>query len=338
MRTTEFLFATCQVGAEAALKAEVDRDHAELRFAYSRPGFVTFKFVAAHLPVQHFRLRSVFARARGFSLGKVRGDSAAERAAAVRELFRHRPVAALHVWERDHASPKEEIPIGRTERAIEAEALLRTDDWPSTAASDAIADCVLVEPDEWWAGWHIAHEVTDRWPGGQLLEPMPEHAVSRGYLKMREMLLWSQMPARPGDTWVEFGSAPGGASQQLLERGMHVVGIDPAEMHPAVLAHPHFTHIRARPRELKRRQFAGIRWLASDINLPPAYTLDTLEELVGHRSIDLHGMLLTLKLPDWTLAEEIPEYLDRVRSWGYPHVRARQLHYNRQEICVAARR
>jgi hypothetical protein len=32
----------------------------------------------------------------------------------------------------------------------------------------------------------------------------------------------------------------------------------------------------------------------------------------------------------------LPEYIDRIRSWGYRDVRARQLQFNRQEICVAA--
>jgi hypothetical protein len=48
--------------------------------------------------------------------------------------------------------------------------------------------------------------------------------------------------------------------------------------------------------------------------------------------------LLTLKLLEWELAESIPEYLFRIRSWGYQHVHARQLQHNRQEICVAALR
>ena len=38
------------------------------------------------------------------------------------------------------------------------------------------------------------------------------------------------------------------------------------------------------------------------------------------------------------LADEIPEYLERIESWGYAHVRARQLAHNRQEMCVTATR
>jgi 23S rRNA (cytidine2498-2'-O)-methyltransferase len=36
------------------------------------------------------------------------------------------------------------------------------------------------------------------------------------------------------------------------------------------------------------------------------------------------------------LARHVPEYIDRVRGWGYNIVRARQLQHNRREICVAA--
>ena len=39
---------------------------------------------------------------------------------------------------------------------------------------------------------------------------------------------------------------------------------------------------------------------------------------------------------DWQLAERVPEFHKRVRSWGYGFVRSRQLAYNRREICLAA--
>jgi hypothetical protein len=46
-------------------------------------------------------------------------------------------------------------------------------------------------------------------------------------------------------------------------------------------------------------------------------------------------MILTLKLFDWKLADDVPACLERIRGWGYD-ARARQLQHNRQEICVAA--
>ena len=153
---------------------------------------------------------------------------------------------------------------------------------------------------------------------------------------MEEALHWSRLPIPRDARVAEIGSAPGGASQALLARGFYVTGIDPAEMDPAVLEHPRFTHLRRRSTQVRRREFRKIRWLTVDMNVAPSYTLDAVEEIVTHPEINIRGMLLTLKLPDWNLAAEVPEYLARIKSWGYNLIRARQLQHNRREICVAA--
>ena len=43
-----FLFLTCQRGAEAAIKQEIGREWRLMRFAFSRPGFLTFKLPPGH--------------------------------------------------------------------------------------------------------------------------------------------------------------------------------------------------------------------------------------------------------------------------------------------------
>jgi 23S rRNA (cytidine2498-2'-O)-methyltransferase len=153
---------------------------------------------------------------------------------------------------------------------------------------------------------------------------------------MQEALLWSRLPLRAGDACVEIGSAPGGSCQALLDRGLLVTGIDPAEMDPAVVAHPNFRHVRARGADLKRREFRHTRWLMVDSNVAPKHTLDTVEHIVTNRQVHVRGLLLTLKLSDWGTADAVPEYIDRVRSWGYHYVHARQLAFNRREITLAA--
>jgi 23S rRNA (cytidine2498-2'-O)-methyltransferase len=109
-------------------------------------------------------------------------------------------------------------------------------------------------------------------------------------------------------------------------------------MDERVVANAKFTHIQKRGHEVRRRQFRDVRWLAADINVAPDYTLETVEGIVTHAAVNIEGLLLTLKLLEWKLADNVPAYLDRVRSWGYRHVAARQLSHNRQEICVAASR
>ncbi|MGD0899013.1 MAG: hypothetical protein ABR915_14330, partial [Thermoguttaceae bacterium] len=61
-----------------------------------------------------------------------------------------------------------------------------------------------------------------------------------------------------------------------------------------------------------------------------------VQSIVTHPEVSVRGLLLTLKLPEWTLVGQVPEYLDRIRGWGYNVVRARQLQFDRREFCVAA--
>jgi 23S rRNA (cytidine2498-2'-O)-methyltransferase len=341
----KYLFTVCQRGAEPALKAEFARLWPDFRFAFSRPGFVTFKLPDEARPADDFDLQSVFARTYGFSLGRVQGSDARALAGEAWRLSEGRP-GAIHAFERDASEPgQHDFEPGITPLAEEVGRLLADAAGESPPAVNRIVrsghhvlDVVLVEPNEWWVGHHRAAAPPSRWPGGVFPVEPPDDVVSRAYLKMAEALAWSRLPLEKGDRCVELGSSPGGSAQALLDRGCLVTGIDPAEMAPEVLAREGFTHVRARSKDLKRREFRGVHWLAADLNVAPNYTLETVENLVTHRATHFRGLLLTLKLIEWELAEQIPSYLERVQSWGFEHVRARQLSYNRQEVCVAALR
>ena len=346
-----YWFVVCQRGAETALKDDAARLQAEFRLAFSRPGFVTFKLPPGPPLPEDFQLESPFARTQGFSLGAVRGERAEALADRLWQDFAPAGIEHLHVWQRDAAVPGErdfEPGVSVLARQVGQLIALRRPDhvFPDRAlpinlvarAGQRILDCTLVAPDEWWIGYHRSSRLPSRWPGGTPKIDLPPHAVSRAYLKMREALLWSRLPLERGDHGVELGSAPGGSCQALLDRGLQVTGIDPAEMDPVVLEHPRFTHLRARAADLKRREFQPFKWLFADSNVAPAHMLDSVEQIVTHRQVHVQGLLLTLKLLQWELAARLPEYLDRIRSWGFPRIQARQLAFNRQELCVCALR
>jgi len=346
----QFLFVTCQVGAEPAVKSELARRWPALRFSYSRPGFLTFKLPPEHSLADDFDLESVFARAYAFSLGKVAGEDLDGLAGEAWRVWGERPVERVHVWQRDAAAPGEHgFEPSITPAAVEAAEAIRRQcpragELPAEAfdlkcrarPGDRVMDCVIVRPGEWWVGTHRARSIPSLWPGGMMPLELPPDAVSRAWLKMEEALRWSQLPIPPGARCAEIGSAPGGASQALLARGFQVLGIDPAAMDPAVLNHPRFTHVRRRVVQVRRREFRAVRWLMADMNVAPRYTLDAVEPIVTHREVSIRGMLLTLKLFEWRLAEGLPGHIERVRDWGYNVVRVRQLQHNRQEVCLAA--
>lgn len=371
----QFVSMTCRPGAEAALKAEVGRAMPEWRPSFSRPGFLTFKNGGAKpLEVRQLAERNwTFAYTCGISLGRVAGTQLAELATQVWEHAAD-PVAEyarirsadggrilaksatreidLHVWQREpEAGDESELsacvtPLcGEIERAIRAAAPAPVDiertvneRRKATPRNRLVLDVVVVEPNEWWIGCHSAVKLTERWPGGAIPVRLPPHAVSRAYAKLEEAIQWSGLPLVAGDEWVEIGCAPGGASQALLDRGMYVTGIDPAEVDPVVLEHPRFRHLKKRGGDVRRREFAGVRWLAADMNIAPDDALAEVEAIVRHPNATIRGLVLTLKFSEWSVAERVDEFVSRVRSWGYRDVRARQLVTGGQEICVVALR
>ena len=347
-QAASYLMTTCQVGAEGALKSELARRWPAFRFAYSRPGFVTFRLPSEHRLRENFDLGSVFARYHGFSRGKVLADSLAARCQAVRELLDGQSFDRLHVFHRDRAAPADfDFEPGPTPADAElAQTLLAA--LPGIVPADAtvvparegerVLSVVVVGENEWWLGVHRVRGAATAWPGGLREIEQPLEIVSRAYLKLVEGLAWSRLPLQPGDVCLELGCAPGGAAQALLERGMRVIGVDPASMDPEVVDHPQFTHLRQRGHELKKSLLTDVRWVLADMNVPPSYTLDTVENIVTNRNVQVSGVLLTLKLLDWKLADEIPDYVARVQSWGFPWVECRQLMTNRREFCLAAAR
>jgi len=355
----QFVFMTCHAGAESAVKAEVARLVPEWRLSFSRPGFLTFKHAGDHeIDDRQLAERNwTFAHAHGISLGRLTGEKLGElvqqvwNLEAVNKLAAKGKLAGIHVWqlERPATDERDEAPVAtplcmEIENALRATSpdscpkLRRADDERRRAAprNERVLDIIVLAPGEWWVGHHLAVRRHERWPGGRIPVLLPQHAVSRAYAKMEEAIQWSGLPLAPGDECVEIGCAPGGASQALLERGLFVTGIDPADVDPAVLAHPRFRHLKKRGKDVRRKEFEGVRWLAADMNIAPESTLDEVETIVTHPGISVRGLVLTLKLSDWSVAARLPELAARVRGWGLKEVRMRQLVTGGQEVCLVA--
>jgi 23S rRNA (cytidine2498-2'-O)-methyltransferase len=360
-RDAQFVFMSCRPCAEGALKREVAHSEPTWRLAFSRPGFVTFKLPAEQpaivrtLAERHW----TFAHTHGVSLGQVTGN---QLAALVEQAWKLDGVDALacagqiadiHVWEpaasvdTDTGVDFEVAPLchvietavraGAPQAVSKLQRELAGRPRPS-ARTSLVLDIAVLEPGQWWLGYHRAVTWMARWPGGAIPVALPNHAVSRAYAKMEEAIQWSGLPLAAGDECVEIGCAPGGASQALLDRGLFVTGIDPADVDPVVLLHPRFRHLKKRGKDVRRHEFAGVRWLAADVNIAPQATLDEIEPIVTHPGVTIRGMIITLKLSEWSLADRLPEFVQRVRSWGFRDVRTRQLVMGGQEVCLVALR
>ena len=59
-----------------------------------------------------------------------------------------------------------------------------------------------------------------------------------------------------------------------------------------------------------------------------------LDRLASRMKGSLLGLMLTVKLNEWSFADEIPDWVENVRAMGMAKVRATQLAGNRQEIVI----
>ena len=348
-----FIFSTCQVGAESVFKKEVAQVFPGMRGAFSRPGFVSFK-TESPLP-EDFLERSVFARTAAVSLGKIETDCHAVLTADVWKIVaeHHLFVNRVHVYQRDSMPagehgfephlPAELVSLHRQIVCQSPQTKFlgagADDLFHPAKPGETVLDVVRVEPHLFMVGTHTVTETSPihaRYAGGIVPITLPENAVSRAYLKFNEGILWSSIVLGNEEKCLDIGAAPGGCSQFLLQQGATVFGIDPGAIHPAVLNHPRFTHVRSRIKETKQSLFRDVRWIVADMNVAPNYTLDVLEDAVAKTDGSVRGLLFTLKLIRWELAEKLPMLLDRIRTWGFREVRMKQLVFNRQEIMVAA--
>ena len=346
-----YFFSMCQVGAEATFKKEIARTFPDIRSAFSRPGFVSFK--AKTLP-DNFVRRSVFARTAAVSLGKITSEPHCPLAAEIWNIAaeHHLFVNRIHIFQRDPVPvgehgfephiPPELISLHRkiVEQSPQKKLLgtgAQNIDDPAQLG-ETVLDIVKVDVNLFMVGTHSLTESSPmfcRYSGGILPITLPENAVSRAYLKFQEGFLWSNTSFGNCFRYLDIGASPGGCSQFLLQQGCTVLGVDPGAIHPTVLNHPRFTHVRSRIKDTKRSVFRDVGWITADMNVAPNYTLDVLEEAIAKTDGSVSGLLFTLKLSHWELADKLPTLLDRIRSWGFTDVRMKQLVFNRQEVMIA---
>jgi 23S rRNA (cytidine2498-2'-O)-methyltransferase len=341
---SSFVFVVCQCQTENMIKRWMLHHVPQAKFAFSRPGLLTFKLEHEQMAAAQALPLCPFIRSFGWSWETVTGGP--EEVSAGLAVHQQRVQAQhLHVWARDprRVGDRGFEPFGNPEWIDWGTRV--TAGWSSdlpplkvnqvAEVGDKILDLIQVESDRWLLGWHNAASVPSTWVGG--VPPLQGQAViSRAYYKLREAHAWSKLPLREGELALELGAAPGGACQYLLELGLKVVGVDPAEMSPDILAHPNFEHWRMRGAEIQKKRLKRLDWLVCDSNVAPQHTLDSVEGIATNQHVQCRGLVLTLKMPDWKLVDQLPAYIARVKSWGYPSVETRHLAFNRQELCVVA--
>lgn len=362
MTPTGFVFVVAQPGSSGWLKQELRLQHPELSLAYSEPGLYTFKN-RLRIPVEDYRLRAVFARHWGYSLGWARDPEGVVALAAPL-----RSAAVLHVYPRCPSVQEDPASAVIDQRvSLLREQLLRLSParflGPERPEPGALVLDVMVPPAEGehgaapstgrsspgreaiFLGFHRHDRTRTGIPGGVRPVVLPAGgAPSRSYRKLEEALAWSGIELVRGQQVLEIGCAPGGATLALLARGLHVVGVDPGEMDPRVggWATEHgatFRHLQRPIGAVTREDVPRrVQWLVCDANLAPQVALRYVCRWVRALRPRLQGVILTVKLNDERVVAAIPRLLARLAELGFGQPQAVQLPSHRRELVAILRR
>lgn len=321
---SEFIFALTNPGSEKALKLEVETLQLGWRPGYQRRGFVTFK---ADKPFSLVSLDVELACARRLclSLGKTSTrEEAADRCGEARVVhharFHERKMQGVH------------------------------GDWPSgkPEIGQLVGTVVELGPDEFWAGLHRHAPFLSPDPAGDSGIAMPADSPSRAWLKLEEAARFFDLEFSPGDIVVELGCAPGGVVLALLNRGVPVIGVDPAKMADVVLAsaiaerrdapagRPWFFHCR-KPAALasKRDLGQGVTWFMSDMNQSPEVVLKECARFCK-MAPSIRGVLITLKLTDLLQVADKAQWFASLAGMGFQTIRLQQLAVHHKEFALLA--
>ncbi|WP_182914224.1 SAM-dependent methyltransferase [Paenibacillus sp. 1011MAR3C5] len=193
---------------------------------------------------------------------------------------------------------------------------------------------VYAAGDKLYVGFATPEDMLSDWPGGAVRFQREEGQVSRAKFKLLEAERAFGLRYMDYRQALDVGAAPGGWTSLLLERGLRVTAIDPADMHPSLLASPALTHIKrnASDAKLPKRAFD---LLVCDMSWSPM--------LMSKLVLDLKDALtpgataiVTVKLMHRKPLQTIREVKERLGT-AFTVLKAKQLFHNREEITLHLR-
>lgn len=324
----EYIFALTNPGSEKALKLEVETMGLGWRLSYQRKGFVTFKSDRS-FSISSLDVALGCARRLCVSLGK----------------FRSAEEAVRRIREESNSSKPLLIQYAKYfERRMQG----ISGDLRKPDLGEMVGTVVELGEGEFWAGIHRHQLGLSPDPAGDGGLTMDERSPSRAWLKLEEAIRFFELQFTSRDIVVEVGCAPGGVVLALLDRGVSVIGVDPAKMADVVMEssiadrndpprdRPWFYHCR-KPAALVSKRDLGmdVTWFMSDMNQSPDVVLKECARFCK-MSPRIKGVLITLKLTDLQQISEKEHWFAALNGMGFKSIRLQQLSVHHKEFALLA--
>ncbi|MFC4101113.1 SAM-dependent methyltransferase [Paenibacillus xanthanilyticus] len=220
----------------------------------------------------------------------------------------------------------------------------------STSDTKAVLDAVLEElgadpvvqsPDvilslfagdeQLYVGIATPEEMLSDWPGGAVRFQREEGQISRAKFKLLEAERAFGLRLEQFREGLDIGAAPGGWTHLLLERGLKVTAVDPAELHPSLFQYPRLTNYRKNASEVKFEP-GTFDLLVCDMSWSPMQMVRLVLDL-SDALAEGATAIVTIKLMHKKPLQTIKDVISRFGT-GFKLRKAKQLFHNREEITL----
>lgn len=206
--------------------------------------------------------------------------------------------------------------------------------WKAFEAGASLAQVCLWSAGHAAVGVVNARDAVSLSAGGRARMKRTGDAPSRAAMKLDEALDWYGVAPGKGEVCVDLGSAPGGWTRRLVERGARVLSVDPAQLAPDLRTHPKVKHVQESAFDYAPD--GPVDWLFCDMAWRPLEVAQLLGKWARRRWAA--QLVANIKLP---MKDKLPTVF-RVRhalvEAGWSRVKVRQLYHDRDEVTVTARR
>jgi 23S rRNA (cytidine2498-2'-O)-methyltransferase len=185
-------------------------------------------------------------------------------------------------------------------------------------------------------GLNGASSALSDWPGGHVRLAKPKGQISRSEFKLEELFRTTGL--RPPDRGValDLGASPGGWTRILRGYGLDVVAVDPADLDPRLRDDRGIRHVRTTAGPFLDRNRERFDMIVNDMRMDPAMSVGLMREAARHL-VPGGLMILTLKLTPRGAVRVVRDALARLEDVVTIEL-VRQLHHNRDEVTVVARK
>lgn len=204
--------------------------------------------------------------------------------------------------------------------------------WKAAEAGAWLAQVCLIGPGVAVVGRVRAREAMTLSAGGRARMKRTQEAPSRAAMKLDEALEWLGVFPGKGELCVDLGSAPGGWTRRLLERGARVWSVDTGQLAPDVAKHPRVKHFTQSAFAFEPPEPAD--WLFCDMAWRPLEVAQLLGKWA--RRGNAGQLVANIKLPMKDKLPTLVRVRDELERGGWKRVRMRQLYHDRDEVTVTA--